>query len=158
MIRAMAEVTLARDEADFTVGVERLRKRAELERRRPLGIAPAARRDDVDETGWTGEASTVAEVDGDPFEAVTVKPVKPVEATVKTEFGFSAASHAGVKSPQAGQHVATPMKPSEAARLLHAAGIGLEAIADEAVKLYPGIDRKLVAQAVRRLKQSGDQS
>lgn len=41
LIRAQAEVALARDEADFTVGVERLRKRAELERRRPLGLTPA---------------------------------------------------------------------------------------------------------------------
>jgi hypothetical protein len=38
LIRAQADVTLARDEADFTVGLERLRKRAELERRRPLGL------------------------------------------------------------------------------------------------------------------------
>ncbi|MGW5352189.1 winged helix-turn-helix transcriptional regulator [Streptomyces sp. NPDC004031] len=41
LIRAQADVTLARDEADFAVGLERLRKRAELERRRPLGLTPA---------------------------------------------------------------------------------------------------------------------
>lgn len=41
LIRAQADVTLARDEADFTVGLERLRKRAELERRRPLGLTAA---------------------------------------------------------------------------------------------------------------------
>jgi hypothetical protein len=42
LIQAQAEVTLARDEADFTVGVERLRKRAELERRTPLAINPSS--------------------------------------------------------------------------------------------------------------------
>lgn len=153
MIRAMAEVTLARDEADFTVGVERLRKRAELERRQPLGIAPAGRRDDLDQTGWTSEASTVADVDGAPFEAVTVK---PVEAVFRPGFGFSAspvAPRVAVKSSQVTPPITPLVKPSEAARLLHAAGIGFEAIPDEAVKLYPGIDRKLVSQAVRRLKK-----
>lgn len=38
LVRAQADVTLARDEADFVVGLERLRKRAELERRRPLAL------------------------------------------------------------------------------------------------------------------------
>lgn len=41
LIKAQAKVTLARDDADFTVGVERLRKRAELERRTPLAINPS---------------------------------------------------------------------------------------------------------------------
>jgi hypothetical protein len=39
LVQAQAEVTLARDEADFMVGLERLRKRAELERRRPLAVS-----------------------------------------------------------------------------------------------------------------------
>lgn len=41
LVQAQADVTLARDEADFMVGLERLRKRAELERRRPLQLSPA---------------------------------------------------------------------------------------------------------------------
>lgn len=39
-IRAEASVTLARDETDFEIGLERLEKRAELHRRTPLAIAP----------------------------------------------------------------------------------------------------------------------
>ena len=38
-IRAEASVTLARDEADFEISVERIEKRAELDRRTPLAIA-----------------------------------------------------------------------------------------------------------------------
>lgn len=44
-IRAEARTTLARDDADFTVGLERLRKRAEIERRTPLGMHAAAKGD-----------------------------------------------------------------------------------------------------------------
>lgn len=39
-IQAQARVTLARDEADFQVTVERIRKRAEIERRTPLALPP----------------------------------------------------------------------------------------------------------------------
>jgi hypothetical protein len=40
-IRAEASVTLARDETDFEINIERLEKRAELQRRAPLAIAPS---------------------------------------------------------------------------------------------------------------------
>ena len=39
LIQAQAKVTLARDEADFRVGMERLHKRHELERRSPLALS-----------------------------------------------------------------------------------------------------------------------
>lgn len=157
LIQAQAKVTLARDEADFQVGVERLRKRAELERRRPLELAPVDG-DSFDGPALAGEAATIVEAVTDPPEAITVK---PVEAATRPGFGFSATPvtpHVTVKSSQAGQPAAPPVKPSEAVKRLHEAGIGFEAIADEAVKRYPGIDRKLVAQAVRRLKKAGEAS
>jgi hypothetical protein len=157
LIQAQAKVTLARDEADFQVGVERLRKRAELERRRPLELPPPDR-GSFSEPAPAGEASTIVDPVTDQSEAASVK---PSEAIARPVFGFAAhpsTPSTGSKSPQAGQHAAAPVKPSEAVKRLHAAGIGLEAIADEAVKLYPGIDRKLVAQAVRRLKKAGEPS
>ncbi|MCX4784647.1 hypothetical protein [Streptomyces sp. NBC_01264] len=40
LIRAEGRVTLARDDVNFEIGLERLRKRDELERRRPLELAP----------------------------------------------------------------------------------------------------------------------
>lgn len=42
-IQAEASVTLARDEADFEIGLERLDKQSELQRRSPLAIAPPQR-------------------------------------------------------------------------------------------------------------------
>lgn len=42
-IHAEARVTLARDDADFEIGLQRLEKRAEIERRSPLAIAPIVR-------------------------------------------------------------------------------------------------------------------
>lgn len=155
LIQAQAKVTLARDEADFRVGVERLRKRAELERRRPLELSPAHSHS-FDGPVPAGEATASVEAVESLPEAVTVK---PVEATTRPGFGFTASPvtpHVTVKSSQARQPATPSVKPSEAVKRLHAAGIGFEAIADEAVKLYPGIDRKLVAQAVRRLKKAGD--
>ncbi|MEV4227276.1 hypothetical protein AB0J81_09230 [Streptomyces bobili] len=40
-IRAQASVTLARDETDFEIGLERIDKRAELHRRTPLALDPS---------------------------------------------------------------------------------------------------------------------
>jgi hypothetical protein len=42
-IRAEAGVTLAQDDADFEIGLERLDKQAEIQRRTPLAITPAVR-------------------------------------------------------------------------------------------------------------------
>lgn len=42
-IRAEASVTVARDDADFEIGLERLDKQAEIQRRTPLALAPSAR-------------------------------------------------------------------------------------------------------------------
>jgi hypothetical protein len=163
LIQAQAKVTLARDEADFTVGIERLRKRAELERRRPLEL-PTADRGGFNEPAHRGEATTALEAVEDDFEAITSGPVEaatsgPVEAVTRPGFGFSASpvtEPVAVKSPQVAEADVPSVKPSDVVRLLHAAGIGFEAIADEAVKLYPGVERKLFAQAVRRLKKAGD--
>lgn len=41
-IRAEASVTLARDDTDFEIGLKRMEKRAEIDRRTPLVIAPSA--------------------------------------------------------------------------------------------------------------------
>jgi hypothetical protein len=157
LIRAQAKVILARDEADFQVGVERLRKRAELERRRPLELS-AGVGDGITEPVRAGEAVASVETVGDEVEAVTPG---PVEAAVRPGFGFTASPvtpPTAVKSPQVDAAVVPSVKPSEVVKLLHAAGIGLEAVADEAVKLYPGVERKLFAQAVRRLKKAGEPS
>lgn len=40
-IRAEASVTLARDETDFEIGLERIEKRAELHRRTPIALTPS---------------------------------------------------------------------------------------------------------------------
>lgn len=39
-IRTEARITLARDDADFQIGLERLEKRAEIQRKTPIAIAP----------------------------------------------------------------------------------------------------------------------
>jgi hypothetical protein len=100
LIRAQAEVTLARDEADFTVGVERLRKRAELERRRPLGLTPAELAEPPEPTAEPvvePEPRSVAEPPGStPPPVVASSLVAPAEPPAEPKapetrpFGFTA--------------------------------------------------------------------
>lgn len=96
LIRAQADVTLARDEADFTVGLERLRKRAELERRAPLGLSPAEPPElpasdprPVDEP----EAQPVAEPEVQPSEPPGSAPPPAVASTLVTTVDPPAEPH-----------------------------------------------------------------
>jgi hypothetical protein len=81
-IRAEASVTLARDEADFEITVERLDKRAELERRTPFAL-PAAKAD---------QESTA-------LDAATAEAIRSAERQARTDVAITALMHA-VEPPQ----------------------------------------------------------
>lgn len=113
LIQAQADVTLARDEADFMVGMERLRKRAELERRRPLGITAVEPAEPVEPTAQPAvePAAHSPEPNGSTSPAMLVSslatasepPAHPA-APEDRPFGFSA--HLTAQSAQRAQSVA----------------------------------------------------
>lgn len=110
IIQAQADVTLARDEADFMVGVERMRKRAELERRRPLGIATAEPAEPAAQSAAEPEAhspeppgATGPAVAASSLVAAPEPPRRPAEPGGRP-FGFSA--QATAQSAQRAQSVA----------------------------------------------------
>lgn len=110
LVRAQADVTLARDEADFVVGLERLRKRAELERRRPLALAavepsePAAQPAvEPEARGPESGGSTSPVVLTSSLTATPEPPAHPAEPDGRA-FGFSA--HLTAQSAQRAQSVA----------------------------------------------------
>lgn len=74
-IRAEASVTLARDEADFEISIERMEKRAELGRRTPLALPPGS-----SSTSFDRSAEQAIEVIGEqgdaPASALTRVPRK----------------------------------------------------------------------------------
>lgn len=115
-IRAEARTTLARDEADFQIHLERMRKRAEIDRRTPLALTsgPTA------QPGPTGRAHGSAPVEP---EAQHVEPTTPGQTAILgssqaaapepavqpddpegRSFGFSA--HLNAQSVQRAQSVA----------------------------------------------------
>lgn len=115
-IRAEARTTMARDEADFQIVVERLNKRAEIDRRTPLSLsaAPAAHRVEPAEP----PARTRSEPQAQPGEPPTPQPpivlasaqaaapeppFQPAEPEGRP-FGFSA--HLTAQSAQRAQSVA----------------------------------------------------
>lgn len=104
LIQAQADVTLARDEADFMVGLERLRKRAELERRRPLAL-------DAGPEAQAPEPEAHASEPDRPHHPIVVASTqltppepeaRPAEPAVQP-FGFSA--HINVQSAQRAEAV-----------------------------------------------------
>lgn len=109
LVQAQADVTLARDEADFMVGLERLRKRAELERRRPLELSPV---EPPEPTAQSSEpqahspepgGSTLPMMLASSLAAAPEPPAHPAETEARS-FGFSA--HLTAQSAQRAQSVA----------------------------------------------------
>jgi hypothetical protein len=110
VIQAQADVTLARDEADFVVGLERLRKRAELERRRPLGLTAIGATEPAAQPAVEPEAHTPEPSGSTPpamlassLATASEPPAHPAEPEGRT-FGFSAPVTA--QSAQRAQSVA----------------------------------------------------
>lgn len=115
-IRAEARTTLARDEADFEVHLERMRKHAEIDRRTPLALpyTPAA------QPGPVGRAHGSSPVEPEAQQAEPIEPTPTVilgssqaaapEPAVQPgdpegrSFGFSA--HLNAQSAQRAQSVA----------------------------------------------------
>lgn len=115
-IRAEASVTMARDEADFEIGLERVEKRAELDRRTPIAITsgPAAEPTEPAEPKAQSPAepkAQAAELTGSeaPLVLASTQAAAPEPPTRPTEpghppFGFSA--HLSAQSAQRAQAVA----------------------------------------------------
>lgn len=178
-IRAQARVTLARDDAEFEVRLERMRKVSDLEFRTPLGVPPRL---------GALEASSKVSDDGEgSAEVVSSTDLEAADTTqgrasVKQYFGFAQAltpetpvkATPKVTSPQVDATVEAVVKPTRekapkpavkprrkavvkpsatrVVKALYDAGTPLDAIADKAMTDYPELERRYVTQAVRRLR------
>lgn len=147
-IRAEARTTLARDEADFEVSLERVRKRAELQRRTPLALPPGGR--------------------SDGFEAAVEVPVRPLSAPSDNgpdsqpdtsgqdgePSGHNAATSTDTRpdSPDVLSVIAQKASgPSDLVRSLAAHGVPKNALVSEAVRLRPDIKADSIRRTAKRL-------
>lgn len=102
LVQAQADVTLARDEADFMVSLERLRKRAELERRRPLELTAVEPVEPTAQPNEPGDSTSPVMV-ASSLATAPEPPARPAEPEARS-FGFSA--HLTAQSAQRAQSVA----------------------------------------------------
>ncbi|KUH38400.1 MULTISPECIES: winged helix-turn-helix transcriptional regulator [Streptomyces] len=87
-IRAEARITLARDDADFEVALERLEKRAQIERRSPLALTTGS--------PWTAPAQPL-----EPAEPPAHRPAEPVAHLAEPEPAHRLSSQVSPPEPQA---------------------------------------------------------
>lgn len=138
-IKAEGSVTLARDETDFEIGLERLDKQAEIQRRTPLAIAPPTR--------FAEQPNTIAEQDREqPNTATNTAPSNP--STVREQIANSAATST---NPATGapslaelvrEQIASTTNNSDAIRGVMA--------------LRPDANKESVAAAVRRERRRNE--
>lgn len=136
-IKAEGSVTVARDETDFEISLARIEKRAELQRRTPLAIAPPARPAE--------QANTVAEHAGEQANSAT-NTIPSSANAVREQIANSAATSANPAPAQpiladlVREHVASTTNNADAVRNIMAA--------------RPDANRASVSAAVRRERRN----
>lgn len=136
-IEAEARTTLARDEADFRVHLERVRKHAEIYRRTPLALSASALPDTPDKTPDT-HPDTSGYPDGDqdtdqPTPAVSSADTRP-------------------DSPDALRQIASAASgPADLVRTLSAHGVPKPDLVSEAIRLRPDLNPDSIRRTAKRL-------
>lgn len=149
-IQAEARTTLARDEADFQVHLERVRKRAEIERRTPLALPPGPSASTFDRVAE--EAIEVAQ--DNPSDRPDVSgPVSGPEGQ-KTEPNPVTSPDTRPDRPDRLSEIAQSASgPSDLVRSLAVHGIPLNGLASEAVRLRPDMVADSIRKAADRLQK-----
>jgi len=135
-IKAEARTTLARDEADFEITLERMQKRAELARRTPLALPPGPPASTFD-----GVAEQTIEVVGEQAEQIANTP-NTTASSVREQIADAAATSANTDREQPSiadlvrEQIAITTNNADAVRAVMAA--------------YPDANKDSVAAAVRR--------
>jgi ribosomal 50S subunit-associated protein YjgA (DUF615 family) len=135
-IRAEARTTLARDDADFEVSLERQRKRAELQRRTPLALPPAS-----SDQPFERAAEQTIEVVGEQPEQIASTPSTTAN-TIRDQIANNAATSANADREQPSiadlvrEQIANTPNNADAVRAVMTA--------------YPNANKDSVAAAVRR--------
>ena len=153
-IRAEASVTLARDDTDFEICLERLDKRAELQRRTPLAITPGSPHASFDQVAEeavevTQEAPS-GRPDGYPDEKPDTSGRQDTEPDAETEEPHQDPVTSADKKPDSPDPlsiIATAATgPAQLVRALAAHGVPHPDLVSEAVRLRPD----MVADSIRR--------
>jgi len=143
-IEAEARITLARDDVDFRIGLERMDKRAEIERRTPLALTPAPRSAGFDEV-----AQQAIEVVGEhDREQIANTPITPANtaSTVRDQIANSAVISPNPDREQPNiaetvrEQIAITTDNAEAVRAVMA--------------IIPTANKESVAAAVRRARRT----
>lgn len=153
-IRAEASVTLARDETDFEITLERMDKRAELQRRTPFALPAGPSRSDFDQSAE--EAVEVAQ------DIPSSRPDTKADTRTDTSGQPDEASGHDEPDPQAEPPASKDTRPdspdplseiakaasgpSDLVRSLAAHGVPKDALVSEAVRLRPD----MIADSIRR--------
>lgn len=160
-IRAEAHVTLARDETDFEVGLQRLEKQAELHRRTPIALpantpitAPEQARPDTDFEAAADEAiGVISEHEQPPITiASTPNTVREHVANKAVTSPNPVREHA---QPEIGEHTANTELPSVAdlAREQIAITPNNATAVQNILAIRPDANKESVGAAVRRARR-----
>ena len=151
-IRAQARTTLARDEADFQVTLERIAKRAEIARRTPLALPPG------DSSRFDAAAGPAVQMGGPGHGAdIRTDPSGRPDAAS----GQGAAESVRKAATSADTHPDRPdalseiaqaaSGPSDLVRSLAANGVPKDALVSEAIRLRPDMVADSIRRTVKRL-------
>jgi hypothetical protein len=136
-IRAEARVTLVRDETDFEISVERLEKRAELQRRAPLALTMSARPDSPDTV-----PDTRPDTSGHPDNTRDTEP--DTRPTTSKDTRPDTPNHLQ-------QIAAAASGPADLVRTLSAHGVPRPRLVSEAIRLRPDLNRDSIRRTAKRL-------
>lgn len=143
-IKAEARITLARDDVDFRIGLERMDKRAEIERRTPLALTPAPRSAGFDEV-----AQQAIEVVGEhDREQIANTPITPTNtaSTVRDQIADSAVTSPNLDREQ--PNIATVVREQIAITTDNAEAV------QAVLAIIPTANKDSVAAAVRRARRT----
>lgn len=165
-IRAEASVTLARDEADFEIGLERLDKQAEIYRHTRLALPPATPRPPSPGFGEAAEQAVEVAREARP-DSTSGRPDVKADTSGQSDNDTDEASGRDEPEP-----AATPLTspdtrpdspdplseiakaaagPAELVRSLATHGVPKDALVSEAVRLRPDMVADSIRRTVKRL-------
>lgn len=149
-IRAEARTTLARDDADFEVTLERVRKRAELTRRAPLALTAAGHSDSFDRAA----EEAVRAVSGQPDRRPDTVPDTSGHSDAVSQYEPPTSTDTHPDSPDAISVIARSVSgPSDLVRALLAHRVRSEDIVSEAARLRPDISQDSVRRTLSRIQK-----